>query len=181
LQPVVAAGSYELITTTILGGTASSVTFSNLGDYSSIYKHLQIRAACMFDTTNSNIQARINGDSGANYARHSIRGNGSDVASSSATSINQMLVHYNQDNNSTNEPAGSVIDFVDVYAVKNKTMRALSGTSSGANKNQIYLSSGLWMSTASVTSITIQAGTSFDSSGGNFRTGSRFSLYGIRG
>lgn len=174
-------GDYELISTTILGSTASSVTFSSLDTYSSIYKHLQIRVACMFDTPNSNIQARINGDSGANYARHALRGNGSSASGSRANSINQMLVHYNQDNTSTTEPASSVIDFVDAYAAKNKTMRAFSATTSGANKNQIYFSSGLWMSTASLTSITIQAGTSFDSSGGNFRTGSRFSLYGIRG
>jgi hypothetical protein len=173
--------TYELISTTILGGNASSVTFSNLGDYSSTYKHLQIRVACMFDTSNSSIQARINGDSAANYARHSTRAFGSSYQTDNGININQMLVHYNQDNTSTNEPAAAVIDFVDVYAAKNKTMRSLSGTVSGAGKNQIQLSSGLWRSTASMTSITIQAGTSFDGSGGNFRTNSRFSLYGIRG
>jgi hypothetical protein len=179
----VAAGSFDLISTSILGSATSSITFSSLDTYSSTYKHLQIRIACMFDSTNSNIQARINGDSGANYARHVLRGNfGSGAVESAAgTSLNQMLVHYNQDNNSTNEPAASVIDFVDVYAAKNRTMRAFSGTASGTNKNQLYFASGLYLSTAALTSITIQAGTSFDSSGGNFRTGSRFSIYGIKG
>jgi hypothetical protein len=38
------AGDYELISSEILGTTAASVTFSSLGDYSSTYKHLQIRA-----------------------------------------------------------------------------------------------------------------------------------------
>jgi hypothetical protein len=173
--------TYELISTSILGSAAASVTFSGLGAFSTDYKHLQIRVACMFDTPNSNIQARINGDSGANYARHSLRGFGTAFQSEAGTSRNQMFVHYNQDNTATNEPAGSVIDFLDVYAAKNKTMRAFSGTASGANKNQVGLYSSLWMSTTSVTSITIQAGTSFDSSGGNFRTNSRFSIYGIRG
>lgn len=179
---VVSAGSYELIESNILGSAQTSITFSGLATYASTYKHLQIRIACMFDSINSTIQARINGDSGANYTRHALRTNvgAGSVETNSGTSLTQMLIHYNQDNNSTNEPAASVIDFVDVYAAKNRTIRALSGTSSGANKNQLWMSSGLYLSTASLTSITIQAGTSFDSSGGNFRTGSRFSLYGIR-
>jgi hypothetical protein len=41
------AGDYELISSEILGTTAASVTFSSLGDYSSTYKHLQIRAVCL--------------------------------------------------------------------------------------------------------------------------------------
>jgi len=180
---IVFSSDYELIQTSILGSATSSVTFSSLATYASTYKHLQIRIACMFDSTNSNIQARINGDSGANYARHALRANfgSGSVESAAGTSLTQMLIHYNQDNNSTNEPAASVIDFVDVYAAKNRTMRAFSGTISGTNKNQIYVASGLHLSTAALTSITIHAGTSFDSSGGNFRTGSRFSLYGIKG
>ena len=175
---------FELIQTEIISGSStSSVTFSNLGNFSSTYRHLQIRAACLFSATDSTISVRINGDSGNNYAHHTLFGNGSSVNSNAFTSGNVMMIHYNQDNNSTNEPGVVVSDFLDVYSTtKNKTVRSFGGTSSGTFKNQVRLNSGVWMNTASVTSISVSHGISFTGwANANFRAGTRISLYGIRG
>jgi hypothetical protein len=177
-----AGSDFELIESVILGSAQSSVTFSGLGTYSSTYKHLQIRAACLFSATDSTISVRLNGDSGSNYAHHTLFGNGSSVTSNAFTSGNVMMIHYNQDNNSTNEPGVVVADFLDVYSTtKNKTVRSLGGTASGTYKNQIRLNSGVWMNTASVTSLSVSHGISFTGwANANFRAGTRISLYGVK-
>jgi hypothetical protein len=67
----------------------------------------------------------------------------------------------------------SIIDILDSYSTtKNKTMRAFSGANYALP--DIRLSSGLFLSTAAINSITI-----FANIGPNFLAGSRFSLYGV--
>jgi hypothetical protein len=68
-----------------------------------------------------------------------------------------------------------VIDILDPYSTtKNTTVRAISGVV--GNENRIRIGSGLWVNTASLTSVTM-----FSTSGINLVSGSRFSLYGIKG
>jgi hypothetical protein len=69
----------------------------------------------------------------------------------------------------------SVIDLLDPYSTtKNKTLRTLGGITDAA-QNRIDMHSALWINTASLTSWQLFPEL------GNFVTGSRFSLYGIRG
>jgi hypothetical protein len=171
---------YELITTTTLSTSTASVTFSNLGDYSSTYKHLQVRGLARSDNTtsstaNDGLWVRLNSDTGNNYAWHRLFGNGSSAGSDNGTTTNWMLSGIAPRSGTTaNVFAAAIIDLLDVYSTsKNKTLRSLSGAS--VNSPQISLQSGLWMNTASVTSITILPDTSK-----NFVSGSRFSLYGIK-
>ena len=167
------ASDYELIETSIVSGSSTgSVVFSNLGTYSSTYKHLQIRGAAktnqadVFDL----IRVRLNGDTGNNYARHALTGNGVSVASGGVSSTS--FVNFGSQGNSTaNSFGGFVFDILDAYSTtKNKTTRALAGAS------EIRLSSGLWMNTASITSVTLSP-----EFGSLLIAGSRFSIYGIRG
>jgi len=71
--------------------------------------------------------------------------------------------------------AVSVIDILD-YAntSKNKTIRALDGMDANGS-GQVILNSGLWINTAAITSVTLQASAS------SFTTASHFALYGIKG
>jgi hypothetical protein len=168
---------YELISTTVLGGTAASVTFSNLGDYSSTYKHLQIRATARSSraSTVDGLAVRLNGDSGSNYAQHSLQGNFNSVTSSGATSLTRSVVSIITGASSTaNYFGGVVIDLLDPFSsTKNKTLRGFGGMAS----DFIRLDSGLYINTASVTSITLIQ----TEGANNLVAGSRFSLYGIRG
>lgn len=172
-----AAGAYELIET-ITPGTQASVTFSNLGTYSSTYKHLQLRYVMRTDRSGvpySNGAIRINGDTGSNYNAHYLVGNGSTVSSGFVSSASSALIG-NQPGGTftTNAFAAGVFDFLDVYNTnKFKTIRCLSGLV--GNENAISLQSGLWRNTASVTSITVL---NWDAA--NIVSGSRFSLYGLR-
>ena len=173
----VVGGDYELISTTVLGTATSSVTFSSLGDYSSTYKHLQIRLTARNDRTGTagdGISLTINGDTGANYADHDLRGTGSVVDSFARTSANRILLQRITTSADTANAFGAmVVDFLDSYSTtKNKTIRSFGGYAIG----QLFLNSGFRNNTASITSITLTSAT-----GPNFVTGSRFSLYGIKG
>ena len=172
---VAVASDYELISTTVLAGTAVSVTFSSLGDYSATYKHLQVRVATTNDGAN-NAGMRINGDTGSNYAWHHLVGTGSAVASSAETSQTSMAFFYI---GAVTVGVG-VIDLLDAYSTtKNKTVRTLQGQAgASAGALRVALGSGLFMSTSAISSVTILANRG---SATNFSAGSRFSIYGIKG
>lgn len=170
-----AAGSFDLISTTILGSSAASVTFDVTG-LGSTYKHLQIRATARnSESSEASVYARVNSDSGNNYSWHGLYGDGSGVGSFGySSSWSQMgLARIIGSSYASNSFSGIVMDFLDPFSTsKNKTVRALSGST---GYNAIRLQSGAWLSTSATTSITFTLET------GNFVTGSRFSLYGLKG
>jgi hypothetical protein len=174
------SSDFELISTTVLGGTAASITFSSLGDFSSTYKHLQVRIVARTDNadTNDAIGMRFNADSGANYDFHQLVGNGTSVTSSA--SLNVTRSGYGVGAGATAGASifgSSVIDILDVYAAKHKTIRTLGGLFVAADAARvIFLRSTAWRNTSSVTSLTFNPVT-----GTNFVAGTRISLYGIRG
>ena len=147
------AGDYELIETRIVSGTSTgSVTFSSLGSFSSVYKHLQIRASVRTNRadTTDNLLLRINSDStSSNYHTHSLVGVGSVVVSEASNSFTGAKVMQPTAASATaNNFDAGVIDILDAYATKNKTLRTLSGN---AGNNRIWLTSNLWMNTATIT------------------------------
>jgi hypothetical protein len=175
---VVGGQTYELISTTVLGGTAASVTFSNLGDYASTYKHLQVRYAIRTDRSgfsSDTVITRFNGDTGSNYAWHRIWGDGSSVQSDAGTTQTFMRSSITSAALSTaNAFSAGFTDVLDPYSTtKNKTIRSLNGN---IDQSFIFLWSGLWINTSSLTSITLSS-----QNAANLVAGSRFSLYGIRG
>ena len=170
---VAVAGDYELISTTILGTSTASVTFSSLGDYSSTYKHLQIRAVAKYDSAFDNLLMRFNSDTGNNYSHHRLIGNGSTV-SSIATANTSSLFPGLASSTTSGIYSPTVIDILDPYSTtKNTTIRALYGDSENPT---VRLASGAWYNTSAISSILIYSQSSF-----NFVAGSRFSLYGIKG
>ena len=168
--------NYDLIESAFLTSDTSFVTFNNLEAYASTYKHLQIRLTARTDRasqTGDVLTVRFNDDSGSNYAYHQLYGNGSSVISNGVSSSTEMwLWRIAAPLSTPNAFGGMVIDILDPYSAKNKTVRALAGL---AATNDIYINSGLWNNTASLASITL------DQLGNNFVAGSRFSLYGIKG
>jgi hypothetical protein len=172
------AGDYELIETQILGSAQASVVFSSLGTYSSTYKHLQIRvvARAAAAVSNESLRVRLNGDSGSNYSFHQLFGNGSSVGSSGSTSqTGASVILVAGDNDASSIFGAGVVDILDAYSTtKNKTLRGFSGNMPGAGL--VLLRSSAYLSTSSTTSITLTSETA-----ANLMTGSRFSLYGIKG
>jgi hypothetical protein len=165
-------GDYELISTTILPSAQASVSF-DVSTFASTYKHLQIRSASLVNSGTTNlVTLRFNGDTGSNYVAHYLEGNGSSVTSNWSTTTTSIYYGY-WGTGSTTAAHGAVVDILDAYSTsKNKTIRSFNGNHTASPLVTIY--SGLWMNTAATTSLTI-------TSPSNFLTGSRFSLYGIKG
>ena len=170
------AGAYDLLETTVLTSSASSVSFTGLGAYSD-YKHLQIRAT--HKTTGGTdgstfFIVRANSDSGNNYAQHKLEGDGSTVSSEGFASQNGIYVTGTSPRaGETNIFGASILDVLDFSSTsKNTTFRFLAG-SVPSNQEEINLTSGLYANTAAVTSIEFTVS-------GDAATGSRFSLYGIK-
>jgi hypothetical protein len=172
----VEVGDYELIASEILTTNEASITFSNLGDYSATYKHLQVRATARGTNAAAGIVLRmiLNGDTANNYSQHGLQGDGSAVTS--FANANQPFLFASAitaAGATANSFSGMVIDLLDAYSTtKNTTMRSLSGSTAF---NRILLFSSAYLNTASITTIR------FECSGDSIATGSRFSLYGIKG
>jgi hypothetical protein len=170
-----AAGAYELISTTTLSSTATSITLSSIP---STYKHLQIRMVAQ--STRPSVQddnyMEFNGNTtSTNYYSHRLAADGSSVYS--ATNANLLNLGPIAGNSNANIFGVKIIDILD-YAntSKNTTVRAVSGnpnTTGGAERIGLY--SGVFNNTAAITSIL------FYNSNNPFASKTRVSLYGIKG
>jgi len=175
----VAGGTYELIESNILTGNQASIDFSNLGTYSSTYKHLQLRVTGRSTTTfgneNDSFYIRLNADSGSNYSFHQLFGNGSSVSSAGSTSQTYAALLMMASNGAGASIFGAgVVDILDSYSTsKNKTMRSFTGVYVNTQRFAMIRSSA-WLSTASITSITV------GSIDGSMVAGTRLSLYGVK-
>lgn len=159
--------SWESIESFTVGsGGTSSITFGSGGTIPQTYKHLQIRAIWK---GSSGIEPTIayNSDTTlANYYRHYLQGDGSSASAGGAS--NRAIFGYNTGTNFT----GNVMDILDYANVnKNKVSRTVWGNDTNGG-GYIGLTSGLWLNTAAITSITIAA---------SFSEYSSFALYGIKG
>jgi hypothetical protein len=161
-------GAYDALATVTLSATASSITFSGIP---SGYKHLQLRSLCFGSNNQENLYIRFNGDTGSNYARHYLLGDGSS-ASASATAPDTGGVFSNT--STATSPYVAICDILDFSnSNKFKTLRALSGRDTNG-AGDITLRSSLWRNTAAVTDINIYAGV------GTLSSGTTIALYGIR-
>jgi hypothetical protein len=169
-----AAGAYELISTQVLSSSASTVTFSSIPQD---YKHLQIRMVTR-STRSNNIAGfgiRFNSDSGTNYDLHSLSGDGSSVTSFASNNLSFVSLSQTAATSTASSFGATVSDILDyTNTSKNKTVRSLLGYAT--TTNLIALRSGLWRNTAAISAMEI-----YDTTSNNFLTGSRFSLYGIKG
>ena len=171
------AGDYESIATVTVGsGGQATVEFTGIA---STYKHLQIRymSRSATATTTDVLSWRFNSDSGSNYSRHFLFGDGASVSSGAATSDTRMTTDGTTGATATSGIFGvGVVDILDYADTdKYKTLRALSvDDRNGAGL--VVMNSGNWRSTSAVSTITI-----ITNSTANFAQHSQFALYGIKG
>jgi hypothetical protein len=178
---VAVVSDYELISTALIANSTTTTVTFDLSSFASMYKHVQIKSTLrtLSATTESDAYAiRFNSDSGANYSWHFMgyTGTAGSVASAAATAQTYAWGMPIPGANFTSGAWGVyATDILDAFSsVKNKTLRTLCAYV--GNSPRIYLNSVAWFSTAPVTSITITTNT-----GANFASGSRISIYGLRG
>lgn len=174
-QGIAAQGDFESIATANPSGT-TTVTFSNIPQ---TYQHLQIRYIAR-DNNSGVLQGQSirvgNGsaDSGANYALHRLRGDGSSATAQAVTGTNAGDIIWMGNTAGSNTFGAGVIDILDYRDTnKFKTFRSLMGTENNGD-GSMWFGSSLWRSTSAINYIEI-------TSTANFISGSRFALYGIKG
>lgn len=168
--------SYESIMTATGTGSSGTISFTAIP---ATYKHLQIRflTRSTRSATSSNIFIGFNSDTTTgNYYGHMLEGNGASASASAKIGTSTSFMSATSAaSNTSGIFSGGVIDVLD-YANTNKykTSRGLSGYDANGS-GLLYLASGLWMSTAAISSIQITDPL------GSFATNSSFALYGIKG
>jgi hypothetical protein len=173
-------GSFESIASITLG---SSVINNDFTGIPSTYKHLQIRIMGRLDDAGSGagaLRIRVGNstfDTGSNYARHSLEGDGASAAAQSATSQTNIAITATLPENSVaaNINGVAIIDIHDYASTtKNKTFRSFSGQDRNGAGNALLIS-GLWMSTSAINQIRLYG------DGSGLKAGTVISLYGIKG
>ena len=160
-------GDYDSIQTINLSGGETTLTFSSIPQ---TYKHLQLRGF----TKGGGSLIRFNSDSGSNYNRRFVYGNGSSALAGESISQtgSSIIDNITQQANTFNPSIVDIYDYTSTNKFKN--MLSVTGYDDGSSSNcEIFYFSGLWRSTSAITSITLSSGT--------FAQYSTFSLYGIKG
>lgn len=170
------------ISSVVLGAQASTVTFSNIPQ---TYTHLQL--ICMTRITRSandpsSNQLSFNGDSGSNYTYHMVVSSTNSTTPDTYNAFNTSTMYIGT-NASNGTAAGTyspmIIDILDYRNTnKFKVSRCISGFSQNTSNNGqrgVGIRSGLWRSTAAITSMT------FNPNVDQYMAGSTFTLYGIKG
>ena len=163
--------TYEPIATTTLGSAAATVTFSTI---SGAYTDLVLVTNLKTTTTNQEVTVKINNDTGSNYSLTNLRGDGSTAASLRRSS-------QTVGNISKEISPNTAFEFVSVSTFMNysnattyKTWLSRNNRASASNAPGTEALVGLWRSTSAITELVIGL------TGGNFDTGSTFTLYGIK-
>jgi len=163
-----ATNTYVALQTQTLSSVAASVTFSSI---SQAYTDLRIVAQAGNASGISAVGVRYNSDSGSNYSWTRLYGDGSSVTS-----------NRNSDTAAYFGIIGTAIGqtfTVDIMNYSNTTTykTAISRSSDAANYVATYVN--LWRGSTGSATQAITSLTFLNSNGGNFLSGSTFTLYGI--
>lgn len=167
------SGSSTLIAEVTLGAPAANVTFSAIPQ---TYKHLQIifQASSDFGSVDS-ISMTFNGDAGGNYNTQFVYGNASTAAAAQANAADNILLGNLSGAGSSGDASPGNVSIPNYTGTAfNKGVNAHVGSSATSGNMFDMLCSGVWRSTAAITSISL-----FSINAANFVAGSTFSLYGL--
>ena len=157
--------TYTPLATVTLGSSAASVTFSSIP---ATYRDLIVVVNCR-----TNVEAfpaaRLNSDTGSNYSRVGMSGNGSSTFSYTSTSDRITLTGYAASSNTTD--LNIILQVMDYAQTdKHKTL-LLRANNAGYGTDAMAFR---WANTAAITSLLILAAGS-----ATFNTGATFNLYGV--
>ena len=175
--------AFESIATVTLGSDTNSVTFNSIVG---TYQHLQVRILARDTATGVgyHLKWRFNSDSGTNYPSHALQGDGASATAAGYTGLSYgtAVNLFTTASHTNNNFSAIIMDILDYSSSsKNKTVRVFGGydnngaASGGGGDGVIGLDSSVWLSTSAITSLV------FTSDGVNYKSGSTFALYGIKG
>jgi hypothetical protein len=159
-----AGNTYEAIATQTLGSNSASVTFSSIPG---TYTDLVLVLNTITSTSSEYMTVTINSDTGSNYSRTNVSGNGTSATSGRAS--NETVGYIAVETYGTNSlKFNSITHFLNYSnTTTNKTFLTRANHADLGTDAVV----GLWRSTSAINSIKVNS---------NFATGSTFSLYGIK-
>ena len=159
--------TYEPIASQTLGSAASSVTFSSIPQgYTDLVLVLNVKGS-----TANFPSLRFNGDSGSNYSRTILTGNGSAASSARGNNESAANINYNAQTSSSEFNYNS-ITHIQNYSNSTTYKTQLTRANQAALGTDAIAT--LWRNTAAITEITAIMNT------GNYAAGSTFTIYGIQ-
>lgn len=175
-----AGGTFESIATATGTGSSGTIIFSSIP---STYASLQLRIIGRHQTNTDpgpiKLFLRLNADTTSTLPYHWLDGDGATASGVGDNTATQMRIGLLSNANYTANNMGVTILDIHDYAstTRNKTFRSFSGVDNNdTTQGFVRLSSGLWINTAAITSLTFST-----NAGANFTTSTQFSLYGIKG
>lgn len=169
------ASSRQLISSQVLGTSATSVTFSAIPG---TFKDLVLRVSGRTDNadTMDNLKIVFNGNTATNYSYTELKATPS-AGSESSSNMTFVYGHYGLDaaSNTTNTFSSNEIYIPSYTASQNKPLSLINVLES--NSTTLPFTSAqaqLWRNTAAITSIVLSS-----SNAANFVSGSSFYLYGL--
>ena len=162
-----ASTTYEPIQSQTLGSTQATVTFSSIPQGYTDLVLVIANVTAQID----NVAISLNGDTGSNYSRTILQGNGSTASSSRNNSQSYLYTMYKD--TAGGDPVISISQFQN-YSNTNiyKTVLTRQETNSSGTK-AVQAIASLWRNTSAITTILLTSGNA------NFNAGSIFTLYGI--
>jgi hypothetical protein len=165
--------TYDLIASNVLGTAVTSVSFSSIpATYRDLILVMEIDLTSTFDGFRT-LSLRFNGDTGSNYNRVLMEGNGSSAISGSATNSTSLALAGNNSRTDDATNPTFIIQLMD-YSATDKHKTILSRKNQAARTTVAQASR--WASTSAINEITVDV-TQPDPT--NFAVGSTFYLYGI--
>jgi malate synthase len=160
-------GTYEKVATYTVASSGSISTFT-LSSIPGTYTDLVL--ICIGDATpGPEYWMRLNSDTGSNYSRTLLSGNGTSAISNRANNATKIFLN---DGVTANVPSSQIVNIMN-YSNTTTYTTAIGRSNSTSDAAQTIVST--WRSTAAVNSITIL----FDRTA-TFNAGATFTLYGIK-
>ena len=165
--------TYDCIATNLLTSPASSITFNSIP---ATYTDLRVVVTGTLTVSTSTLQARFNGDTATNYCMNTVLGSGSVTAGTDYT--NSAQIYFSpwgaaqfQTGDQVNLGTMDIFSYADTSKYKT-AMVAVAAR--GASAGGVSFGTGMWLSTAAITSVLVKPG------GNQLATGTRATLYGIK-
>jgi len=158
------ATTYEPIATATASGSQPTITFSSIA---STYTDLIVVATAIRSSADANTNYRFNSDTATNYSYTTMYGNGTSAVSARDSNITSLPAGYTT--------TGQQTQIIQIMNYSNATTYKTTITRQSNAGTAAQTMAGLWRSTAAINRIDFIL-----SDGGNFGSGSTFTLYGIK-
>jgi hypothetical protein len=165
--------AYESIASATGTGSSGTITFSSIP---STYTSLQIRLLGNTSGFQAPWGLRINGSSTASdYYAHKLTGDGTSVTAGSYIPSTNNYMWVGETSGSASNSNVAIIDLHDYALTTNKkTVRSFTGYNNNNTITLLVLSSGLYMQTTAISSLSIFCGSDWTNT-------TQVALYGIKG